>query len=310
MKVRYSGLLCAILSIWAGVALAKGTIAHSKCFDSIVNASLAWPTHPPESEEVTYERIFSDVLDQIQEGLLPSAQMFCFFGLKYAELFGNACQQSAVGEKDPEIGGTYLESRHDIPARVTLKEDHPPGLPAEASSSECESLLDLYRATNGWNWRNQTGWEDVGSLRRSCCSGAVHGVGCSADSAHVTSLVLTSNNLEGEIPPSIGGLQYLVHLYLLYDSHFRCPGWCSDLRIVPHRNLAGNAKLGGSLPPEIGLLRHIARMQVDEAFPARIAMASFSDLRIILRPVRREIWECSLTSIPREIGLLTELTYL
>ncbi len=78
---------------------------------------------------------------------------------------------------------------------------------AEVPDLERQALVDLYRSTGGDAWRRADGW--LGPEGTEC---GWYGVRCDAAQTTVTSLVLDSNNLRGELPASLsdlGGLRYV-----------------------------------------------------------------------------------------------------
>jgi Leucine-rich repeat (LRR) protein len=97
--------------------------------------------------------------------------------------------------------------------------------------SECEALLALYNSTNGSSWKSNTGW----NTNNTPCSWK--GVTCR--SGHVTAIVLTDNNLTGNLPPELGNLANLQRFYL------------------------GNNQLSGSLPSEWSTLVNLQWLYLD-----------------------------------------------
>ena len=83
------------------------------------------------------------------------------------------------------------------------------------------TLTALYNASDGDNWFNNTNWLTDASLSEW------HGVSTN-DEGHVISLNLGNNSLSGTVPPEIGGLINLSHLYLGFN---QLTGTC-------HRNWA------------------------------------------------------------------------
>ena len=73
--------------------------------------------------------------------------------------------------------------------------------------SERTSLAALYEATDGTNWTNASGW--LGDVPLDEWFGVTVD-----DQGRVTGLALSSNNLEGAIPPALGGLAWLETLDL------------------------------------------------------------------------------------------------
>ena len=78
---------------------------------------------------------------------------------------------------------------------------------AEVSSTQKQALIDLYNATNGAEWSNT--WDlnaDVSTW---------HGV--KVENSNVVGLNLSMNNLNGQLPESIGNLDTLVSLELFFN---------------------------------------------------------------------------------------------
>ena len=88
-------------------------------------------------------------------------------------------------------------------------------------------LLDLFEATNGSNWANNTNWNTSAPLDQW------YGVTADAND-RVTNLDLTNNQLRGPIPPSLGSLANLTQLWL-----------------------GGNDQLSGTIPPSLGSLANL-----------------------------------------------------
>ena len=101
-----------------------------------------------------------------------------------------------------------------------------------AGSPDRDALVALYNATEGQNWTTQTNWLTDLPIE------TWHGV--TVADGRVTGLVLTQNNLEGEIPIELGNLAYLDSL-----------------------KLEGNA-LHGPIPVEIGKLGNLRVLMLQE----------------------------------------------
>ena len=65
-------------------------------------------------------------------------------------------------------------------------------------SVDRSALVELYTATDGANWTNNTNWNSSAPLD------SWHGVSTDA-AGRVTDLSLVSNQLSGSIPSSLGG---------------------------------------------------------------------------------------------------------
>ena len=74
------------------------------------------------------------------------------------------------------------------------------------------ALIDLYNATDGPNWTNNAGWIDGAAGTNSTpCDGTWHGVTCDGN-GRVTELEMSSNQLTGTLPASLGQLNMLEFL--------------------------------------------------------------------------------------------------
>ena len=104
--------------------------------------------------------------------------------------------------------------------------------------NSCAALADravletLYHATDGPNWTNNENWLSDRTLWEW------HGVFADWETGRVESLSLGGNNLSGSIPPELGNLTDLKHLYL-WDN-----------------------QLSGSIPPELGKLTKLEGLQL------------------------------------------------
>jgi len=93
------------------------------------------------------------------------------------------------------------------------------------------ALVALYDATDGANWTNT--W-DLTLPMETWYGVTLNGNGC------VKSLIISDNNLNGNIPPEIG---YLNNLYRLHIAH--------------------NSGISGNIPPEIGYLTNLVTLYLD-----------------------------------------------
>lgn len=95
-------------------------------------------------------------------------------------------------------------------------------------TAERQALIDLYDATGGDSWFDNTNWN--GSAGTEC---TWFGVTCNATFDSVTEIDLSSNNLVGTLPASLQDLTNLQNLSLKFN------------------------QLTGSIPPELGNLANL-----------------------------------------------------
>ena len=146
-----------------------------------------------------------------------------------------------------------------------------------ASAAAERALMQLYNATGGDRWRNNTGWGAAGE--DPCCDGewcvlrdwtletldtptlfcsrGWYGVNCTADSGEVSVLALNENDLNGTLPSEWGGEQSMTalsELSLYSNPNLAGPlpcEWGEGLPTISAMDLDSNA-LTGSLPSEWG----------------------------------------------------------
>ena len=162
------------------------------------------------------------------------------------------------------------------------------------------ALVALYNATDGANWVSNGNWLTDAPLR------AWAGVRTAGE--RVTELSLEWNNLAGHIPPEIGDLTHLRHLYLYNnDLNGPIPPEVGNLARLTAFELQYN-KLTGPLSPEFGNLSHLIYLSLDRneltgSIPPELGRLSNLE-GLALR-------HNSLTGgIPPELGQLANLKYL
>jgi hypothetical protein len=165
---------------------------------------------------------------------------------------------------------------------------------------ECEALVALYNSTDGAHWNNHSGW----LMGSSPCTW--HGVTCNGTPNHVTSLVLSYNNLVGSIPHEIGDLEYLTSLNLgVNQLHGTIPDRIGNLWRLVGLELGFN-HFDGAIPET---LDHLQRLEYLGLFNAGLtgeipySIDGMINLRIL------DLGQNNLTGeIPWSIGDLTRLT--
>ncbi|MEX1196880.1 MAG: hypothetical protein WEB57_03325, partial [Pseudohongiellaceae bacterium] len=192
-----------------------------------------------------------------------------------------------------------LADEHQATGSYTLTfSTEPPVSPPERAA-----LIDLYNATDGDNWTNNTGWLDVEGTE---CSW--HGVHCDG-TGELLALDVQNNGLNGQIPVAIGDLENLVFLGLANNDGLagtipaeignlsnlttlalhnngltgQVPIEIGDLEQLEHLYLMGNA-LTGEIPASIGNLTalktlHLLRNHFTGAFPT--AIQSLTNLEVL-----------------------------
>ena len=169
------------------------------------------------------------------------------------------------------------------------------------AATDRAALVAFYNATGGANWHNNRNWLSNAPM------GEWHGVTTDAD-GRVTELVLSYNQLTGEIPAELGNLAKLTGLAL--DSNQltgEIPAELGDLTNLQVLNLPFN-RLTGAIPAELGSLTNLEGLylysnQLTGEIPAELGgltNLSWLDLR-----------DNQLTGeIPAELGNLANLTHL
>jgi Leucine-rich repeat (LRR) protein len=175
-------------------------------------------------------------------------------------------------------------------------------------ASERQALIDLYNATNGDNWTHTTNWKSGGSFTASGTENLWYGVTIPYPYDHVTGINLSSNNLVGTLPTSIGNLPLLVSLNLHTNTiGGPIPTEIGNLVNLTVLHLYENS-FTGSLPSTLGNLVHVFQLkahtnQLSGSIPTTLgSMAALQQI---------ELSGNLLTgSLPSEIGNLTALQLL
>lgn len=170
----------------------------------------------------------------------------------------------------------------------------------EIPQAECEALVALYTATNGDDWNDNSGWLD----NNSPCEW--HGVTCAG--GQVTRLILSSNQLSGEIPPELGSLDNLERLHL-YDNQLNgeIPSELGSLNNLQRLWLYRN-QLSGEIPSELGNLDNLGTLylsdnQLSGAIPSELGnLNNLEGLDLMHNQLHGEI--------PSELGNLANLEWL
>jgi len=113
------------------------------------------------------------------------------------------------------------------------------------------ALIDIYNATDGANWTDNTGWVD-GAAGTNCtpCDGTWTGITCDAND-RVTEILMVFNGLAGPLPASVGDLTHLRIFSLGFnDLTGALPTSLFDLPALERILIRAN-NLTGGIPSEI-----------------------------------------------------------
>ena len=126
-------------------------------------------------------------------------------------------------------------------------------------SNERDALYDLYNYTNGnqWIWKGEVGhWNFTDRHNVNPCSSLNpwQGLRCTIIGSynHISSVNLTSYNLNGTLPHSMGQLKYLTILDLS-SNHLNgeLPSSIGNFKDLVKLNVSTNLQLNGFLPKEL-----------------------------------------------------------
>ena len=141
---------------------------------------------------------------------------------------------------------TWLQSVSFVSGDNCVAED-------EDSAEDRAVLVELYNATDGANWTNNTNWLSDEPMREW------HGV-VTDDEGRVAVLFLASNQLTGEIPTELGNLSSLTQLSLSINQLTgEIPTELGNLSSLTRLSLSSN-QLTGEIPTELGNLSSLQRL--------------------------------------------------
>lgn len=174
----------------------------------------------------------------------------------------------AKNVNDDERIGIITIQGGEIVQKITIKQSY------DFSTTERNALIELFKATDGTNWRENINW--CSDLPVSLWGGVgVNSIG------QVISLHLGYNNVSGTIPESISKLTKLENLYIYENNISGLPLSLGSLSELKNLDIGGNPI--DKIPESIGDLTNLN----------------------VLRA-----YGCLLTIIPNSIGNLTELKHL
>jgi len=180
---------------------------------------------------------------------------------------------------------------------------------AQCHIDDWTALKALYESTDGDNWIDNTGWEQVqtSSPPTGCNLAILYGVQLD-NASRVNSIDLRENQLSGSIPPEIGNLSSLIFLRLqLNQLNESIPTEIGNLLSLTDLRLFGN-QLSGNIPNEISNLNSLTVLwlfnnQLSGSIPTQIGnLSNLTHLRLDGNQLSG--------NIPTVIGNLDSLTHL
>ena len=187
---------------------------------------------------------------------------------------------------------TWLQSVSFVSGDNCVAED-------EDSAEDRAVLVELYNATDGANWADNTNWLSDEPMREW------HGV-TTDDEGRVAVLFLSSNQLTGEIPRELGNLSSLTQLSLSINQLTgEIPTELGNLSSLTRLSLSIN-QLTGEIPTELGNLSSLTRLslssnQLTGEIPTELG--NLSNLRTLILSGNQLSGE-----IPTELGNLSNLS--
>jgi Leucine-rich repeat (LRR) protein len=154
---------------------------------------------------------FLDLSANSITGTIPDSMIF-LHGLTYLSLSSN----SLTGTLPPRLSeltllGLLAVSSNSLSGcQPTMASSVTTYSYLPQTNTETSALTDLYSATAGSSWTDNTGWETDSDINNW------YGISAGCGSAEVTAIQLATNNLAGTIPDSI---RQLTHLTILSVSH-------------------------------------------------------------------------------------------
>ncbi|MET4580045.1 leucine-rich repeat domain-containing protein [Ottowia thiooxydans] len=158
-------------------------------------------------------------------------------------------------------------------------------LPAHAAvpAAERQVLIDLYNGTAGDGWTTNTGWKTAGNFSAPGTECTWYGVRCDVAGNRVTRIIMSSNNLVGQLPATLNTLTALTD-FSLYDNQLTgaIPS-ISGLTALEYFEVSVN-QLSGPIPSLSGLsmLRtfYVGDNQLSGPIPDLAGLPALESLRV------------------------------
>ncbi|WP_299249349.1 leucine-rich repeat domain-containing protein, partial [uncultured Aquimarina sp.] len=172
---------------------------------------------------------------------------------------------------------------------------------AQVSANERQALIDLYNATDGPNWINNTNWNTAAPVS--------DWFGVTVTDGTITRILINNNNLVGSIPGSLGQLNGLTELFLLSNKiNGNIPSEIGQLINLRYLYLGGNS-LNGNIPVEIGQLTNLEHLELSNNFlsggipPELGQLSNLKTLQLGNNVILK-------ATVPEELGQLVNLEFL
>jgi len=136
---------------------------------------------------------------------------------------------------------------------------------AQCHIDDWTALKALYESTNGDNWEEKEGWEQMfgDTPPPDCDLSIMKEVTLDEDyKKRIEELYIVSNNLVGELPKEIGLLSKLKEISMPFNQiSGNIPTDIEKLSLLEYINFDFN-QLTGSIPPEIGKLKNLVSLNL------------------------------------------------
>ncbi|XP_068716350.1 putative leucine-rich repeat-containing protein DDB_G0281931 [Montipora foliosa] len=175
---------------------------------------------------------------------------------------------------------------------------------------EREVLLDIYNSTNGQEWYERRGWLSSTNDTSHC---SWYGITCHGNTAHIKTIVLAYNNLNGFLPSNIWKIRNLFSLCTPGNPSLR--GTISDFLFANMSNLLtvsfNAASISGNIPEGIVKMKNLQNflgcIMNGDGFTGHLPrnIGNMTELRLLC------LGGNNLTGqIPKSISRLKKLRYL
>lgn len=231
--VTAGGVGATTITAAAGQATGVATVMVSQEIDTVVVSPRSKRLSPGDTVRLVAEAL--DAEGHVVEGthFVWSSSNASVAAVDSAGLVtGGDTGTATITAMAGDIGGT---------AEITVASDN-------SANDDRAVLVALYEATDGPNWTNNDGWLTDAALDDW------HGVWVDRD-GRVVVIDLGNNNLNGRIPPELGGLSRLEALWLTFNRGLTgsIPAELGNLSRLVELYLGENG-LTGPIPPELGNL--------------------------------------------------------